>query len=285
MLKRDTILFLLFVTIVAASPGCVENKRRTTVSSQPYDLENPMKLVLKDELLEISGIAFYAKDTSVFAISDENGYLFKIHMNRQNLVEKWRFDKTHDFEDVCFVDSTFYVLESSGNIHSLHFSPRGDTIFSTKNEFAGKKDEFESLYYDSVRNKLIMLCKDCKEDKKNSLSAFSFDLQTGEYAKAYTLDVNAIAEKAGEKKLKFKPSAATINPVTGDLWILSAINNLVVVADNNGKLKDVYPINSGIFTQPEGITFTPWGDLLISNEAGDKYNAPTLFIYKSKKSS
>jgi hypothetical protein len=242
-----------------------------------------MKLLLRDELFEISGICFYDKDSSVFAISDQKGYLYKIHMSDHYLVEKWRFDKTHDFEDVCFVDSTFYVLESNGNIHTINFSEKGDTIFTRKNEFPGKKDEFESLYYDSTKNLLILLCKDCQEDKKNSLSAFSFDPQTGNYAKAYTINVDAIAQKTGKEKLKFKPSAATVNPVTGDVWIISAINNIIVVTDNQGVFKEVYSINSGIFTQPEGITFTPWGDLLISNEAGDKYNVPSIFIFKPKK--
>jgi hypothetical protein len=38
-----------------------------------------------------------------------------------------------------------------------------------------------------------------------------------------------------------------------------------------------------MYTQPEGITFTPTGDLLIANEAGNKYNRATLFIFKLKK--
>jgi hypothetical protein len=38
-----------------------------------------------------------------------------------------------------------------------------------------------------------------------------------------------------------------------------------------------------LFTQPEGITFTPWGDLIISDEAGDKYGKGNLLIFKPKK--
>jgi len=38
-----------------------------------------------------------------------------------------------------------------------------------------------------------------------------------------------------------------------------------------------------IYRQPEGIAFTPWGDLLISNEAGDKYGTSTLLILKPRK--
>jgi hypothetical protein len=53
--------------------------------------------------------------------------------------------------------------------------------------------------------------------------------------------------------------------------------------DSKGTMKDVYTLDPIIFNQPEGITFTPWGDLLIANEAGDKYASATLLIFKPKK--
>ena len=253
----------------------------------PYDLKQPLKLVLDDALIEISGISFYPKDTSVFAISDETGYLYKLHFKNKFIVQKWKFDKTHDFEDVVFLDSTFYVMESTGNIHTINFSKTGDTIYTRKNNFPTKgksKNEFESMYYDDTRKALILVCKDCEEDKKSFVTAWSYNPLSGAFTNdVYRINVDAIAAKAGEKKMKFKPSAATINPLTGDVWIVSAINALLVVTDRNGVVKEVYQLNSGLFTQPEGITFTPWGDLLISNEAGDKYNVPTLFIFKQIK--
>jgi uncharacterized protein YjiK len=271
----------IFIFLMAAG-GCMQNNKQQPMQTSPYDLKHPLKLVLDDALIEISGISFYPKDTSVFAISDETGYLYKLHFKNKFIVEKWKFDKAHDFEDVYFLDSTFYVMESSGNIHTINFSKTGDTIYSRKNNFKAKgKNEFESMYYDDTRKALILLCKDCEEDKKNSLTAWSYDPLNGVFTNdVYKINVDAIAAKAGEKKMKFKPSAATINPLTGDVWIVSAVNGLLVVTDRNGVVKEVYQLNSGLFTQPEGITFTPWGDLLISNEAGDKYNVPTLFIFK-----
>jgi uncharacterized protein YjiK len=94
--------------------------------------------------------------------------------------------------------------------------------------------------------------------------------------------VRSIAEKIGENKLHFKPSAAAVNPITNELYILASVNKLLVVADRNGKVKDVYPLDPVTFNQPEGITFTPWGDLLISNEKGEK-DAATILIFKPKK--
>jgi hypothetical protein len=58
---------------------------------------------------------------------------------------------------------------------------------------------------------------------------------------------------------------------------------LLIVTDRKGNTKEVYTLNPAIFKQAEGITFTPWGDLLISNEASDKYETSTLLIFKPQK--
>jgi len=47
-------------------------------------------------------------------------------------------------------------------------------------------------------------------------------------------------------------------------------------------VKEVYKLDPKIFKQPEGITFTPTGDLLISNEAA-LTGAANILIYKRKK--
>ena len=49
-----------------------------------------------------------------------------------------------------------------------------------------------------------------------------------------------------------------------------------------GNFKNAFPLDPSIYKQPEGITFTPWGDLLISNEKGDEDKA-TILIFKPKK--
>ena len=82
-----------------------------------------------------------------------------------------------------------------------------------------------------------------------------------------------------EKKVKFKPSAAAIHPLTGQLFILSSVNKVLVIADKNGVPEKVYNINSGLYKQPEGLAFTPEGHLLISNESGDT-GAADILIFK-----
>ncbi len=261
--------------------GCGPDKIDSE-SPPGYDLNDPVEIKLPPGLNEISGISFYPKDSSVFAEVDEDGLLFKIYMNGNGKIMQWRYGKKHDFEDIVIHDSSFYILISNGDIEKLRF--KGDSIVKTKSNFpasAKKVNEFESMYYDSTLG-LVMLCKNCDDDKKKLVTAFACKPDSSVYEVAYQIDVKPIAKKSKDDKFHFKPSAAAINPVTNELYILASVNKLLVVADRNGEVKDVYKLDPVTFNQPEGITFTPWGDMLISNEKGDEDNA-TILIFKPKK--
>jgi hypothetical protein len=99
------------------------------------------------ELDEISGVAYYPNDSSIFAINDEKGWLYKIKRGRE--IQRWKFSQGADFEDLVLLDSTFYVLQSNGNIMRLTFGTQNAVevqqfYFSQSGE---NKNEFEILYY------------------------------------------------------------------------------------------------------------------------------------------
>lgn len=281
---RNIIGIGLIVSI--ASIHCRPATQPKIIKSPPgYNMKAAIQVKLPLELDEISGVAYYPADSSIFAINDEKGWLYKIKKNTP--IRRWKFSAGADFEDVVLLDSTFYVLQSNGDIMQLNFSQQ-NTVAVQQFYFdrTGKSEnEFEILYFDSVRQKMILICKDCESDKKKSLTTFSFDPQSGEYSdQSFQVDVTKIAAAIGEEKVKFKPSAASVNPRTGELYIISAINKLLVVADIDGNFKQAYPVDPGIFKQPEGLSFTPAGDLIISNEAADVGVADILFFtYQNKK--
>lgn len=259
-----------------------KNNSKPLPSPSLYDLNNPTVFTLPIVLGEISGLAYYPKDSSVFAIIDEAGIFFKIFLDGSGMIKKWTFDKPRDFEDVVRKDSAFYLLVSNGDIEILGFS--GDSILTDKTKFgeASKKtNEFETLYYDDSLG-VVLMCKECDGDKKDKVSTLIFSPESKGYKQGFALDVKEIEKLTGEEKLHFKPSAAAIHPQTKDLYIIASVNKLLVIADRNGKVKEAYPLNSKIYKQPEGITFTPWGDMLISNEAGESGN-PNILIFKPKK--
>jgi hypothetical protein len=272
-----TYLLLIVALFACNRPG------KLYKSPACYDLNNPYVIKLPSELDEISGLAYYGKDNSLFVQSDEKGCLYKIFLNKPTDIRKWKFSHKKDYEDIVLHDSAFYILNSNGDLVSLRFL--NDSIVSQEFKFPGNgKNEFESLYYDDKLDKLVLICKDCEDDKKTTSSTYTFDMHQSAYNSAFTINTKDIAALAGPDMAKFKPSGAAINPSTGELYILSSINKLLVVADRNGAVKKAYPLNPKIFVHPEGIAFTPTGNLFISNEAGTTQAANILF-YQCKKGS
>lgn len=273
---------LLLTTLWGCKTGGKPDEGSFT-SPPGYNLNRPVIFKLPPALDEISGIAYVARDNSVLSIQDERGWLYKIHLKSDLDLQKWQYFKGADFEDLVLVDSTFFVLESTGNIIQFRFI-NPDSVQVKEHDFPVEgKNEFEILYHEKQKNRLVLLCKDCERDNKNSLSAFAFNLDSGAYASApaYVMDIRKIEDLMNEKKVRFKPSAATINPTTGDLFIVSSINKVLVVADVNGIPKQVYRINPKLYKQPEGMAFTPRGDLLISNESAD-IGAANILFFKHK---
>lgn len=271
-LKPQAVICLLCLCL-----SCVEKKQeKSFLSPKGYDLNKPLLVTLPLELDEISGLSFYDKDSTIFAISDDRGSIFKIKPNVG--ITKWKFSHGADYEDITRIDSTFYVLQSNGDVIRVNYS--GSTPQIRRFSFPdGKGYEFETLYYDSATKKIVLICKDCESDKKKQLSTFAFNPVTETFDSSFTIPVTKIDTLINEKKTKFKPSAAAIHPITGDLFIISSINKLLVIADNSGHAKEAYRLNPKLFKQPEGLTFNKKGDLVISNEFAENGTA-NLLIFK-----
>src|SRR5206468_2268952 len=118
------------------------------------------------------------------------------------------------------------------------------------------RNEFETLYLDSIRQQLMMVCKNCEGDKKTT-SVFAFDYKQMRFldSVAFQIDEKDIEKKLGSKISKFKPSAGNINPKTGELYLISSVSKLLVITDRDGKVVDVFQLDPRVFKQPEGLTF------------------------------
>lgn len=274
------------IAIILQLLGCNGvNTRNEFPNSDMYDFAKPKVLELPVELDEISGITYYPKDTSVFAIIDEDGILFKIPLKNPSAFKQWKFDKKRDFEDLVLVDSTFYVLVSNGDIVTINF--KGEKLESLKSNYSDEKKsvtEFETLYKVPDSNLLVMVCKSCEQDSKKYLSSFSYAYKKdsiGVYNDFTAFNMQPIVEKLGVEK-HIKPSAGAINPVNGDFYLLSSIQKLLVIFNPDRSFKELYKLNPSLYKQPEGIAFTPDGDLIISNEFAQDGFA-TLLLMKNKK--
>ncbi len=126
------------------------------------------------------------------------------------------------------------------------------------------KGEYEGLFADNKSNKIYVLCKKCnKEKNKKRGVGFMIDMSVSELkAQKFEIMLSNIEDLAEG----FEPSALALNPISQDWYILSSVNQLLVVADHNWQVKTTKELERSEFKQPEGIAFDGKGNLYISNE-------------------
>jgi SdiA-regulated len=252
--------------------GCnLYGKEEKTIKS--YQLDEPEKFLMPESLLEISGITFYkGKSDTIYAIQDEQGRLFRLGWGVKKQVNA-KFGKQGDYEDVALLNDKVHILKSNGNLIVFPFSDAVYEEVDDAQEWKGlvPPGEYEGMYGDDATGNLYIICKNCEADNsKNAVSGFI--LHTGDsiyQTGTFQIDVNEIKTFTGKVKRGFRPSAIAKNPVTSEWFIISAINKLLVVTDNNWKIKETCMLNGNTFNQPEGIAFDTGGNLYISNEGDD----------------
>jgi uncharacterized protein YjiK len=168
------------------------------------------------------------------------------------------------------------------------------------------KNDAEGLAYDPVNKNLLIACKEYPfiEEKKGGgfKAIYSFNLETRmidlkpfllisldtvRYYQDYNtmtrlgVEIQAFLDPSGADAT-FKPSGIAIHPVTGNVFILGAVGNLLLVLSGKGEMLALIKLRPKIFPQPEGICFSPDGTLYISNEGNGQEATILKFVPKNK---
>lgn len=280
------LIYILFIFILAGFYGC--RPKLTYTSPKGYDLNHPEKFNMPESLHEISGIAFYHnRSDTVYSIQDEEGRFFRQAWGNKKQ-EHAVFATKGDYEDVAILDQTVMVLRSDGTLFTFPISEsRKEKVENLKQwDKILPKGEYESIYADQQTNQVYFLCKNCKTDKKNhtmSGSIFTWNPVTKDLISSgsFSMDLSKLVEEEVILRTGLKASALTRNPHTGEWYILSSVNKLLVVATPDWKIKSIHHLNSSIFVQPEGLAFDEQMNLYISNE-GDELSAGNILKFKLK---
>ena len=240
---------------------------------------------MPEALHEISGVAFNKGNPDMmFAEQDEEGELFYFKPGSMD-VKQIKFGRGGDYEDVAIINNQVIMLRSDGVLFTFPLDLTKAEATNVKQ--LGNllpKGEYEGMYADDNQS-VYVLCKHCNIEKASKTSTvFTLKLSADGSLKSagqHTIDVGRISELAGLKKMTFHPSGLSKNPKTNEWYILSSVNKLLVVADANWNVKEVYPLNPGKFGQPEGIAFDKQNNLYISNE-GDKVGAGNVLKFTFK---
>jgi uncharacterized protein YjiK len=249
------------------------------------------------ELREISGITSYMEG-QMACIQDEEGVIYIYDLSSNTIIDKIPFAERGDFEGLTKVDSTFYVLRSDAQLFSVKRTR--DSVMVNSNRLSIDAWDNEALCYDQRDNRLLLTPKS-KIGKgpefKGQRAIYEISLETGklnplpiftvqvEEILSFALDKNIPLPKKEASKitdsidyfLKFKPSSIAVHPKTNDIYVISAIDHTMAVFEKSGKLINFMTLDPLLFNKPEGMTFLPNGDLIVTNEG--QMGTPTLLKF------
>ena len=276
----------VFIAAIILLCGC-GNATKHVKQLPNYDLEKPEKFLMPETLLEISGIVFKnGLSDTVYAIQDEEGKLFRLGWGVKKQVHT-KFAKKGDYEDVSILNNQAIILKSNGSLFTF---PIADAVYEEIDSAQEWKHllpdgEYEGMYGNAATNELFVVCKNCAADNnKDHVSGYILKVTDSiKNVGEFDLDVAQIKPFTGKVKGGFRPSAMAKNPVTNEWFILSAVNKLLVIADETWKIKEAYPLNGNLFSQAEGIAFDKQGNLYISNEGDDLKDGNILKFVRSVK--
>lgn len=250
-----------------------------------YSFDEMTTTYLPNELKEISGLAWVGEN-QLWVVEDESAEIFQIDPKSGEILEKMKFGKKADFEDLVVVEGTAWVMQSNGDIYRVT-NPFVESNETTFFEFPniGKRD-MEAMLAAEDGRALWLFCKECKIDKgTEEASAFRFDLETLQFdslpfKKLERKDLASLFQNPNSKSLKIQPSSSAFHPIEKKIYMISSTGNWLSILDADLNPLETHWLDPKIFKQPEGITFDPSGNLYISNEAAG--GAPNLLIFQYK---
>ena len=235
--------------------------------SFPYDLDNPdIKYPLPEYLKEISGLAYY-KEEMILCVQDEKADIYVLNVDKNEIADKYNFGKKGDYEDIAVIGQTAYVLRSDGHIFEVENFSTDDRKVTDHNTPLSAKNDTEGLTYDKTSNSLLIACKGSPSiEKDNAYKGYKAIYQ-------FDLGEMKLINKPQLIESKSEPSGLAIHPVFDEIYLISGTGKVLISMDRHGKVLNIHHLDPRIFKQPEGICFSPSGDLFISNEGrGGKAN-------------
>lgn len=267
--------------------------------ARTYDLNHPARTwFLPDVLKEVSDIALLSEN-EIACVEDEHGLVYVYDLSLARVTDKVHFASKGDYEGLAVAGQTVFVLRSDGKLFELA-NLKHHTSTQT-HDLHLPIAESEGLCYDAARGRLLIAPKSKNQSVfgKDIRPIFAFDLKQRvvaeqpaleinlrdirRFAKRHDLPVLRQADKDGKgshSALRFVPSAIAMNPKSGDMFVLSSADHVLISCTTTGEVTGYALLDPELFRQPEGIAFFPNGDMLISNEASGQ--RATLLLFRCK---
>lgn len=268
-----------------------------------YRLDRPDRTwKLPGALQEISGIALVDGQT-VACVQDEKGIIYMYDLDQGRMVSTHGFGPDGDYEDLVVHGADAWVLRSDGVILEVR-DYRGARPEVRLHVTGIPAADNEGLGLAADGRRLLLACKSnpatgtagSRKLTAGQRLVYAYDPASRQLSAGpvLVLDLEEVsragraeepppedsrkgkkgkqsgkknqAAREGQPPAKVRLSAVACHPLTGEVWLLSALDQRLYVLGPAGEFRRVLELDGRLLPQPEGLAFRPNGDLLLSSE-------------------
>lgn len=254
-----------------------------SLSSTRTDPSSPLaRWILPRELGEVSGLALMS-DGRMLAHGDEWGHVFVVDPRGGALLKRFSIgasgeDARADFEGITVIGERIIMAASNGMLYEFTEGKEGERVgFVVHDTRLGKECEFEGVAFDSAQGVVVLPCKNVRiETLRDHLVLYRWRLEgSGDSTPGpITIPLSQVIGSNSWKKLH--PSDITVDPATGNYVIVAAQEKALIEITPRGEVMSAIPLPEK-HRQPEGVTLTRDGILIVSDEATTRPASLTLY--------
>ena len=222
------------------------------------------------ELKNISAID-YASSGKMACLQNEVGSIFIFNLSTGKIEKEIPFGPPGDYEGLVLIKQHAYVACADGRILEVRNYKSDSPVVEEYGTHLTVNENVNGLCYDKKNKRLLVSIKGTEEGNQLYKSIYSFSLTDKRMPvkPAIKIDLkDSIFEKFQPKNVQtvFQPSDLDINPANGLLYLIDGTRVQLLRIKLMENIRDLTELDKEKIIQPEGITFTPSGELFIASK-------------------
>jgi DNA-binding beta-propeller fold protein YncE len=199
------------------------------------------------------------------------GSIFIFDLAKKSIETEIPFASPGDYKGIAIVDNSAFVACADGRILEIAGYRSEKPTVKEYGTNLTVRDDVEGVCYDKKNARLLVCIRGDVEEPEIEKGIYAFDLASRQMPIKPVLSIDlrdTIINKGDSKRLQtlILPSDIDIDPLTNWVYVCDATKSQVLVMDENGKMKSLFIFDRDNMVQPEGIRFTPSGELYIASE-------------------
>jgi uncharacterized protein YjiK len=283
MIRLEHFLILKIILCLSALQNVVAQAKSDTVLNglEPFVVKVSRVWQLPAEFKEISGIAYIDADR-LACVQDETGTIFIYNLTERSIEQTIPFGPPGDYEGITTVNGDAYVACADGRIIEILNYRTGKPVVKEYGTHLTVKQNVEGICYDKKNGRLLVSIKGQEPGAPLYKGVYEFDLSLKKMQVKPAFKIDLSDQVFGRNKIKnpqtiIQPSDIDIHPVSRDLYITDGVRSQLLILGSAGKIKALYALDKSEVVQPEGMCFTPSGELYIASP-GKREEASKLLL-------